>query len=45
MQYEMDMQILNKELNQTKDDERKKTEELEKHMVSLNFFSRKTYTP
>ena len=41
MQYEMDIQILNKELNQTKDDERKKTEELEKHMVSLNFFSRK----
>ena len=41
MEYEMDIQHLNKELNQKKDDERKKNDDFAKHMISLNFFSRK----
>ena len=41
MQYEMDIKNLKKELDQTKDDERKKTDEMAKYMVSLHFFSRK----
>ena len=41
VQYEIDIHNLNKELNQTKDDERKRSDELEKRTVSIDLCFRK----
>ena len=42
-QYEIDIHNLNKELNQAKDDERKRSQELDRHKVSLVFLLIKTF--